>query len=315
MDQACEVSRRGCLLSFAAPLGLDALEEDGHSSPYVGEGRSGSPELPNGCPVELPPAASKAAFGQDPPSCYTPLRRLQDLASMGNAEYLNGSKDGSDSLQELEMNDSSPDSLEPCSSSLLDGPKDYPLQDSARLLDFESFSPSEEDKEVDSEASFITAEANPEEEIHLRMESRATATCSKETDSENRADLQLGDCIEIRPNATISALLSTPGSSPEHVQNNSYQESAIGSRTEKMDLPSMPYLPGDADLRKENQFSLMKVSEKQDPNPTPTLGNLIERLESSITANPPTPGLSSVSSLGVPNKFSGNLFYCGHLLL
>ncbi|XP_039212733.1 histone-lysine N-methyltransferase, H3 lysine-36 specific isoform X2 [Crotalus tigris] len=294
MDQACEVSRRGCLLSFATPLGLDALEEDGHSSPYVGEGRTGSPELPNGCSVGLPLAASKATFGQDPSSCYTPLRRLQDLASMGNAEYLNGSKDGSDSLQELEMNDSSPDSLEPCSSSLLGGPKDYSLQDSPRLLDFESFSPSEEDQEVDSEASFITAEANPEEEIHLRMESRATATCSKETDSENRADLQLGDCIEIRPSATFSALLSTPASSPEHVQNNSYQESAIGSRTVKMDLPSMPYLPGDADVRKENQYRVMKVSEKQDPNPTPVaLGNLIERLESSITANPPTPGLSS----------------------
>ncbi|XP_039212740.1 histone-lysine N-methyltransferase, H3 lysine-36 specific isoform X6 [Crotalus tigris] len=303
MDQACEVSRRGCLLSFATPLGLDALEEDGHSSPYVGEGRTGSPELPNGCSVGLPLAASKATFGQDPSSCYTPLRRLQDLASMGNAEYLNGSKDGSDSLQELEMNDSSPDSLEPCSSSLLGGPKDYSLQDSPRLLDFESFSPSEEDQEVDSEASFITAEANPEEEIHLRMESRATATCSKETDSENRADLQLGDCIEIRPSATFSALLSTPASSPEHVQNNSYQESAIGSRTVKMDLPSMPYLPGDADVRKENQYRVMKVSEKQDPNPTPVaLGNLIERLESSITANPPTPGLSSVSSLGGRTK-------------
>ncbi|XP_026529180.1 histone-lysine N-methyltransferase, H3 lysine-36 and H4 lysine-20 specific isoform X2 [Notechis scutatus] len=296
MDQACEVSRRGCLLPFATPLGLDALEEeDGDSSSYVGEGRSGSPELPNGCPVGVPPAASEAAFGQEPSSCYIPLRKLQDLASMGNAEYLNGSKDGSDSLQELEMNDSSRDSLELCSSSLsLDGSRDYPLQDSARILDFDSFSSSEEDKEVDSEASFITAEENPEEEIHLRMENRATATCSKETDSENRADLHLGDCIEIRPNETISALLSTPVSSPEHVQSNSYQESPLGSRTEKTDLLSMPYLPGDADRRKENQFSLTKVSEKEDPNPTPnTLGNLIERLESSITASPPTPGLPS----------------------
>ncbi|XP_026582187.1 histone-lysine N-methyltransferase, H3 lysine-36 and H4 lysine-20 specific isoform X2 [Pseudonaja textilis] len=296
MDQACEVSRRGCLLPFATPLGLEALEEeDGDSSSYVGEGRSGSPELPNGCPVGLPPAASEAAFGQEPSSSYIPLRKLQDLASMGNAEYLNGSKDGSDSLQELEMNDSSRDSLELCSSSLsLDGSRDYPLQDSARILDFDSFSSSEEDKEVDSEASFITAEENPEEEIHLKMENRAIATCSKETDSENRADLHLGDCVEIRPNETISALLSTPVSSPEHVQSNSYQESPLGSRTEKTDLLSMPYLPGDADRRKESQFSLMKVSEKEDPNPTPnTLGNLIERLESSITANPPTPGLPS----------------------
>ncbi|KAM6467868.1 histone-lysine N-methyltransferase, H3 lysine-36 specific isoform 1-T6 [Liasis olivaceus] len=299
MDQACEVSRRGCLPPFATPLGLDAPEEDGDSNPYAGEGRSGSPELPNGCTVALPPAAPKAAHSQDPSSCYIPLPRLQDLASTDNAEYLNGSKDGSDSLQELEMSDSSPDSLELCSSSLLGGPEDYPLQDSARLLDFGTFSPpSEEDKEVDSEASFITAEENPEEEIHLRMENRATATCSKEAESENGTDLspdlQLGDCIEIRPSETISALLSTPVPPPEYVQSNSYQESAIGSRTEKADLPSMPYLPGDADLRRENQFSIMKASEKEDPNRSPiTLGNLIERLESSITANPPTPGLPS----------------------
>ncbi|XP_070595021.1 histone-lysine N-methyltransferase, H3 lysine-36 specific isoform X3 [Erythrolamprus reginae] len=305
MDQACEVSRRGCLLSLATPLGLDALEEeeDGDSSPYVGEGRSRSPELPNAFPLGVPPAASEAAFVQDPPpSRYIPLRRLQDLASMGNAEYFNGSKDGSDSLQELEMNDSSRDSLELCSSSLsLHGSRDYPLQDSARILDFDSFSSSEEEEEADSEASSNTAEEDPEDEIHLRMASRAMATCSKETDSGNRADLHLGECIEIRPNETISALLSTPVSSPEHVQNNSYPESAIGGRTEKKDLPSMPYLPGDADLRKENQLSLMKASEKEDPTTPINLGNLIERLESSITANPPTPGLPSGRTKNKPS--------------
>ncbi|XP_070595020.1 histone-lysine N-methyltransferase, H3 lysine-36 specific isoform X2 [Erythrolamprus reginae] len=200
------------------------------------------------------------------------------------------------------MNDSSRDSLELCSSSLsLHGSRDYPLQDSARILDFDSFSSSEEEEEADSEASSNTAEEDPEDEIHLRMASRAMATCSKETDSGNRADLHLGECIEIRPNETISALLSTPVSSPEHVQNNSYPESAIGGRTEKKDLPSMPYLPGDADLRKENQLSLMKASEKEDPTTPINLGNLIERLESSITANPPTPGLPSGRTKNKPS--------------
>lgn len=56
MDQACEVSRRSCLVPFGSALPLPG--PDGRRSPY----------------------------GPDPSSCYIPLRRLQDLASMISAE-------------------------------------------------------------------------------------------------------------------------------------------------------------------------------------------------------------------------------------
>uniref|UniRef100_A0A452ICT2 Uncharacterized protein n=1 Tax=Gopherus agassizii TaxID=38772 RepID=A0A452ICT2_9SAUR len=77
MEPACEVSRRGGLAPFAGPRALAAPESAG----------SPGPEPPNGCTAPLP---AKAAYGQDPASCYIPLRRLQDLASMISAEYLHG---------------------------------------------------------------------------------------------------------------------------------------------------------------------------------------------------------------------------------
>ncbi|XP_050817876.1 collagen alpha-1(I) chain-like [Gopherus flavomarginatus] len=77
MEPACEVSRRGGLAPFSGPRALAAPESAG----------SPGPEPPNGCTAPLP---AKAAYGQDPASCYIPLRRLQDLASMISAEYLSG---------------------------------------------------------------------------------------------------------------------------------------------------------------------------------------------------------------------------------
>nr|XP_033782742.1 histone-lysine N-methyltransferase, H3 lysine-36 and H4 lysine-20 specific [Geotrypetes seraphini]XP_033782743.1 histone-lysine N-methyltransferase, H3 lysine-36 and H4 lysine-20 specific [Geotrypetes seraphini]XP_033782744.1 histone-lysine N-methyltransferase, H3 lysine-36 and H4 lysine-20 specific [Geotrypetes seraphini] len=58
MEPACEVSRRGCF----------------------------GDEAPNGC---SPPraAASKSLSGQDPASCYIPLRRLHDLTSRVSMDY------------------------------------------------------------------------------------------------------------------------------------------------------------------------------------------------------------------------------------
>uniref|UniRef100_A0A8D2LI62 Histone-lysine N-methyltransferase, H3 lysine-36 specific n=1 Tax=Varanus komodoensis TaxID=61221 RepID=A0A8D2LI62_VARKO len=290
MDQACEVSRRGCLPPFASPLALDAPEENG-GSPYGGEGQSHSPEPPNRGTLQLPSAASKAAFGQNPSSCYIPLRRLQDLASMIDGEYLNGSKNGSDCLQELERSDSSP---ELCSSPMLADPEEFMQLDSPKLLDFESLEPCLE--EEDSETSFLAAEENQEKDIKLMMESRATASYSKEPQSEDGTELvqeiHLGGSIEIRHNETISALLSTP-ISPEQIQSNTYKESAVGRRTDKVDLHPMSYLPGDADLKKE-KHSFTKASEKDDPDQSPiTLGNLIERLETSITTKPSSTGLPS----------------------
>ncbi|XP_062977046.1 histone-lysine N-methyltransferase, H3 lysine-36 specific isoform X2 [Elgaria multicarinata webbii] len=135
------------------------------------------------------------------------------------------------------------------------------------------------------------------------MASRATPSCSKEAESENGTELiHLGGSIEIRHNETISALLSTPVP-PEQIQSNTCKESALGRRTEKVDLHPVSYLPGHTDLKKEEQYSFTKVSEREDSNQSPvTLGNLIERLETSITSKPSTTGLPSVSSLGVPGR-------------
>ncbi|XP_074460286.1 histone-lysine N-methyltransferase, H3 lysine-36 specific isoform X3 [Larus michahellis] len=86
MEQACEVSRRSCLVPFGTSLA--AAEAKG--VPF-GEGRG--PE-----PPAMQLAAAKPVYGQDPSSCYIPLRRLQDLASMINAEYLGGAADGAEAL-------------------------------------------------------------------------------------------------------------------------------------------------------------------------------------------------------------------------
>uniref|UniRef100_A0A8B9VSU0 Histone-lysine N-methyltransferase, H3 lysine-36 specific n=1 Tax=Anas zonorhyncha TaxID=75864 RepID=A0A8B9VSU0_9AVES len=86
MEQACEVSRRSCLVPFGTSLA--AAEPKG--GPF-GEARG--PE-----PPAMQLAAAKPVYGQDPSSCYIPLRRLQDLASMINAEYLGGAADGAEAL-------------------------------------------------------------------------------------------------------------------------------------------------------------------------------------------------------------------------
>ncbi|XP_071299637.1 histone-lysine N-methyltransferase, H3 lysine-36 specific isoform X4 [Agelaius tricolor] len=86
MEQACEVSRRSCLVPFGTSL--SAAEPKG--GPF-GEARG--PE-----PPAMQLAAAKPGYGQDPSSCYIPLRRLQDLASMINAEYLGGAADGAEAL-------------------------------------------------------------------------------------------------------------------------------------------------------------------------------------------------------------------------
>uniref|UniRef100_A0A8C6NA05 Histone-lysine N-methyltransferase, H3 lysine-36 specific n=1 Tax=Melopsittacus undulatus TaxID=13146 RepID=A0A8C6NA05_MELUD len=79
MEQACEVSRRSCLVPFGTSLAAAEAK--------------GGPE-----PPAMQLAAAKPVYGQDPSSCYIPLRRLQDLASMINAEYLGGAADGAEAL-------------------------------------------------------------------------------------------------------------------------------------------------------------------------------------------------------------------------
>lgn len=296
------MSRRGCLPPFASPLALDARENG--DGPFGGEGQSLEP--PNGCIMQLPTAA---AFGQDPASCYIPLRRLQDLASMINAEYLNGSKDDSDCLQEMEGSDSSLDSPELCDSSVFSDPEDLsPEQDSERLLNFEDLSPcAEEDKEMDSETSFLTEEENPEEDIKFVMKNIAATSYSKAVEHAKKTELtqrnEQGTAIELGHNETISTLF-LPLKPPEQIQSNNCKESGVRSRTEKVDLLLMSHLPGETNPKKEKQFSITKASQK-DRNPI-ELGNLIERLETSITTKPAT-GLPSVSSLGLSIRFSAKL--------
>nr|XP_028574310.1 histone-lysine N-methyltransferase, H3 lysine-36 and H4 lysine-20 specific isoform X7 [Podarcis muralis] len=289
MDQACEVSRRGYLPPFASPLALDVPENG--DGPYGGEGQSRSPEPPNGCTMQSKAAAAAAPYGPNPSPCYIPLRRLQDLASMFSAEYLNGSKDGSDCLQEVERSDSS---AELCDSSVLTDSEDFTRHDSARLLDFDSISPClEDDPEVDSETSFLKADESPEEESEFMMEDRDTGTYSEEGEPEDGMELieeiQGGRSIEIRHNETMSTLFPI-GFPREQIQSNTCKEAAVGNRTEKLDLRPVSYFPGDTDLKTEKQCSITKkVSEKENPAQGPiTLGNLIERLETSITAKSST---------------------------
>ncbi|XP_056667660.1 histone-lysine N-methyltransferase, H3 lysine-36 specific isoform X4 [Monodelphis domestica] len=124
MDQTCELPRRNCLLPFSNTVDLDAPEEK--DTPF-GNGQSNISEPLNGCTMQLSAAinsgTSKITYGQDPSSCYIPLRRLQDLASMINVEYLNGSPDGSESLQDPEKRDSRSGSLNVCTSLSPDNPR------------------------------------------------------------------------------------------------------------------------------------------------------------------------------------------------
>ncbi|XP_020854215.1 histone-lysine N-methyltransferase, H3 lysine-36 specific isoform X2 [Phascolarctos cinereus] len=117
MDQTCELTRRNCLQPFSNTVDLDASEEK--DTPF-GNGQSNISEPLNGCTMQLSAAinsgTSKITYGQNPSSCYIPLRRLQDLASMINVECLNGSADGSESLQDPEKRDSRSGSPNVCTS-------------------------------------------------------------------------------------------------------------------------------------------------------------------------------------------------------
>nr|XP_005992405.1 PREDICTED: histone-lysine N-methyltransferase, H3 lysine-36 and H4 lysine-20 specific isoform X1 [Latimeria chalumnae]XP_005992406.1 PREDICTED: histone-lysine N-methyltransferase, H3 lysine-36 and H4 lysine-20 specific isoform X1 [Latimeria chalumnae] len=99
MDQAHELCRINCLLPFSNPVELEAPD----NKQFNGRDPGNPFEPGNGCTMELPAAfqntASKSA--QDHSACYSPLRRLQDLASMINMDYLdiNGSKDGAKPVQ------------------------------------------------------------------------------------------------------------------------------------------------------------------------------------------------------------------------
>ncbi|OCT88682.1 histone-lysine N-methyltransferase, H3 lysine-36 specific isoform X2 [Xenopus laevis] len=93
MDEACELR--------STPGYYNSADPNVKSKPCTGD--RGVLELPNGCsiPLSSPTQSGKSGYGQDPPSHYIPLRRLQDLASMINIEGMNGS-------QNMEANGSQP---------------------------------------------------------------------------------------------------------------------------------------------------------------------------------------------------------------
>ncbi|XP_029439983.1 histone-lysine N-methyltransferase, H3 lysine-36 and H4 lysine-20 specific [Rhinatrema bivittatum] len=103
MDQVCDPSRRNCVASFALSVDADAPEDEAGSH---GNEETDLSEPPNGCSMQISSAlqsgTSKTFYGQDPASCYIPLRRLHDLASMISGEYGNGPKDGGDFAQDPE---------------------------------------------------------------------------------------------------------------------------------------------------------------------------------------------------------------------
>ncbi|XP_030068161.1 LOW QUALITY PROTEIN: histone-lysine N-methyltransferase, H3 lysine-36 specific [Microcaecilia unicolor] len=96
MDQACELSRRKCLPAFGIAVDPDGPEKE--IGCFDNEEAELS-EAPNGCSMQMSPA-SKSFYSQDPASCYIPLRRLHDLTSMVNMDYLNGSQDSDQAIKD-----------------------------------------------------------------------------------------------------------------------------------------------------------------------------------------------------------------------
>ncbi|XP_065411300.1 histone-lysine N-methyltransferase, H3 lysine-36 specific isoform X4 [Chrysemys picta bellii] len=215
MEPACDVSRRGCLAPFAGPRALAAPE---------------SPEPPNGCTGPLP---AKAAYGQDPASCYIPLRRLQDLASMISAEYLNGAADG--------PGDSRPGSPRPPAPG-------SPPQPAAGGRD----SPGEG-----------AAAGSPAAQAELGGSSLARATCCEPPGAEpGRAGAERGH------NEPIAAVLCSP-SPPGAMQGQACRDAGAGERTERVELRPVPGPVGQTRGTAEQPFSATDGSDKDDPDPRP----------------------------------------------
>ncbi|KAF3828365.1 hypothetical protein GH733_005062 [Mirounga leonina] len=209
MDQTCEVSRRNCLLPFSNPVNLDAPEDK--DSPF-GNGQSNFSEPLNGCTMQLPTASgtSQNAYGQDSPSCYIPLRRLQDLASMINVEYLNGSADGSESFQDPEKSDSRAQSPVVCTSLSPGGPTALAMKQEPScnnspelqvkvtktikngFLHFENFT-CVDDADVDSEMDPEQPVTEDESIEEIFEETQTNATCNYEPKSENGVDVAMGN--------------------------------------------------------------------------------------------------------------------------
>ncbi|XP_042307736.1 histone-lysine N-methyltransferase, H3 lysine-36 specific isoform X3 [Sceloporus undulatus] len=185
--------------------------------------------------------------------------------------------------QELEGSDSSPE-LELAEEE--EGDHFNTRRDSARLLDFDTLDLcSDEGKEMDPQAPFLLSAAagHPGKDMKLVVEKKR-AICSKKVAGSERGRpgwMMQEAPVKIRHNEAASALLSSPALPQRMQSSNSCKEPAFGGRCEKAGMYPV-YV--EAERKKDKQRSMAKASEKVAPKQrAPTLGSLIERLETSIT--------------------------------
>ncbi|XP_058138767.1 histone-lysine N-methyltransferase, H3 lysine-36 specific isoform X1 [Dasypus novemcinctus] len=292
MDQTCELPRRNCLLPFSNPVNLDASEDK--DSPF-GNGQSNFSEPLNGCTMQLSTASgtSQNAYGQDSPSCYIPLRRLQDLASMINVEYLNGSADGSESFQGPEKSDSRAQSPIVCTSLSPGGPtalamKQEPscnnspeLQVKVKtvkngFLHIENFT-CVDDADVVSEMDPEQPVTEDESIEEIFEETQTNATCNYEPKSENGVEVAMGKEQDSTPESRHGAVKSPflPLASQTETQKNK-ERNEVDGNNEKALLPA-PFSLGDTNITIEEQLNSINLSFQDDPDSsTSTLGNMLE---------------------------------------
>ncbi|XP_016058757.1 PREDICTED: histone-lysine N-methyltransferase, H3 lysine-36 and H4 lysine-20 specific isoform X2 [Miniopterus natalensis] len=294
MDQTCELPRRNCLLPFSNPVNLDAPEDK--DSPF-GNGQSNFSEPLNGCTMQLSTASgtSQNAYGQDSPSCYIPLRRLQDLASMINVEYLNGSADGSESFQDPEKSDSRAQSPIVCTSLSPGGPtalamkQELSCNNSPELqvkvtktvkngfLHFENFT-CVDDADVDSEMDPEQPVTEDESIEEIFEETQTNATCNYEPKSENGVDVAMGNEQDSTPESRHGAVKSPflPLAPQTETQKNKQRNEVDGSNEKAALLPA-PFSLGDTNITIEEQLNSINLSFQDDPDSsTSTLGNMLE---------------------------------------
>ncbi|XP_023582240.1 histone-lysine N-methyltransferase, H3 lysine-36 specific isoform X2 [Trichechus manatus latirostris] len=294
MDQTCELPRRNCMLSFSNPVNLDAPEDK--DSPF-GNGQSNFSEPLNGCTMQLPTASgtSQNAYGQGSPSCYIPLRRLQDLASMINVEYLNGSADGSESFQDPEKSDSRAQSPVVCTSLSPGGPTALPMKQEPScnnspelqvkvtktikngFLHFENFT-CVDDADIDSEMDPEQPVTEDESIEEIFEETQTNATCNYEPKSENGVEVAMGNEQDSTPGSRHGAVKSPflPLAPQTETQKNKQRNEVDGS-SEKAALLPAPFSLGDTNVSVEEQLNSINLSFQDDPDSsTSTLGNMLE---------------------------------------
>ncbi|XP_066200815.1 histone-lysine N-methyltransferase, H3 lysine-36 specific isoform X1 [Saccopteryx leptura] len=294
MDQTCE-PRRNCLLSFSNPVNLDAPEDK--DSPF-GNGQSNFSEPLNGCTMQLSTASgtSQNAYGQDSPSCYIPLRRLQDLASMINIEYLNGSADGSESFQDPEKSDSRAQSPIVCTSLSPGGPTALAMKQEPScnnspelqvkvtktvkngFLHFENFT-CVDDADIDSEMDPEQPVTEDESIEEIFEETQTNATCNYEPKSENGVDVAMGNEQDSTPESRHGAVKSPflPLLAPQTETQKNKQRNEVDGSNEKASLLPTPFSLGDTNITIQEQLNSINLSFQDDPDSsTSTLGNMLE---------------------------------------